>query len=160
MVLEKDRVARSQVDLGHRHDLALHLTGAGAEMNLGHVADPRSLPPSGLAHQVAYVEWRSTGAARQRGLLVHPLAPLALDTLELRCRDGAVGHLDSPAIVPDSCVLLVQKLLQSATKCGAGWQPLGGHQPKAPHAAGAWAHSESASQPPLSRHRPRARHSD
>src|SRR5579863_5957108 len=93
-MLEEDRVARAQVDLGHRHDLALHLARTGAEMDLGHVLDPRSFAPSRFAHQIPDIERRAASPARKRGLVVHALAPLALDTLQWlgRCRVCRVAH--------------------------------------------------------------------
>ena len=85
VVLEEDRVVRAQMDFGHRNDFAFHLAGAGAELKLGHVAEARGFAPAGLADQVANVERSAARAAGERGLLVHALAPLALDAFERLC---------------------------------------------------------------------------
>src|SRR5579862_9682135 len=93
-MLEEDRVARAQVDLGHRHDFAFHLACTRAEMDLGHVLDPRSFAPSRFAHQIPDIERRAAGPAGKRGLVVHALAPLALDAFEWLsgCRVYRVAH--------------------------------------------------------------------
>src|SRR5579864_6575695 len=82
------RVASAEIDFGHRHDLALHLATAGTELELRHVFDARSLAPAGFADQVADVERRSAGAAGQSGLVVHALAPLALNAFYRRRGSG------------------------------------------------------------------------
>ncbi len=82
VVLEEDGVAGAEVDFGHGHDLAFHLAGAGAEVDLRHVLDPRRFAPARFADQIANVERRSAGPARERGFVVHALAPLALDALQ------------------------------------------------------------------------------
>src|ERR1700733_3172129 len=91
-MLEEDRVVRAEMDLGHRNNFTLHLAGAGAELKLRHVAQTRSFAPPRLAHQVANVQWRAARTAGERGLLVHALAPLALDPFERLGRMNRVGH--------------------------------------------------------------------
>ena len=83
-MLEEDGIAGPQIDLGGRYDFAFHLAGARAEVDLCHVTDARRLAPTRFADQIANIERRSAGAARRGGLLVHTLAPLALDALERR----------------------------------------------------------------------------
>ena len=56
----------------------------------------------GFAHQVADIEWRSARAAGRGGLLVHALAPLALDAFERNSgwHMSCVGHgISSVAIL-------------------------------------------------------------
>src|SRR5580658_885738 len=80
------------MDLGYGNDFAFHLAGTGAETKLGHLAQARSFAPAGLAHQVAKTEGRAAGAAGERGLLVHALAPLALAAFERLGSVNSVAH--------------------------------------------------------------------
>src|SRR5208282_5003262 len=80
--LEENRIAGTQIDLGHGYDLSFHLAGTRAEVDLGHVLDARRLAPAGFADQIPDVERRAACLARERGSLVHALAPLALDALQ------------------------------------------------------------------------------
>jgi hypothetical protein len=45
-MFEKDRVALTKIEFRNRYDLALDLTGAGPEMNFGHVLDARCFAPT------------------------------------------------------------------------------------------------------------------
>src|SRR5260370_36841433 len=96
-MLKIDGVAMAQVDLGHGHDFSLHLAGAGVELKLGHVPEPWRFPPARLAHQAANIQRSPARAASERGLLVHSLAPLALNSLErfAYAHVRHIGHTNS-----------------------------------------------------------------
>src|ERR1700686_3777042 len=83
-MLEKNRVTGSEINFCHRYDLTFHLATAGAELELRHVLDARSFAPSRLADQIANVERRTAGAASESSLVVHTLAPLALNAFYRR----------------------------------------------------------------------------
>src|ERR1700734_2999388 len=92
-MFEEYRIVRAQVNFRYRNDFAFHLAGAGAELKLGHVAEAWSFAPARLADQITDIQRRAARTAAERGLLVHALAPLALDPFEwLSCGD-CVGHL-------------------------------------------------------------------
>ena len=57
-----------EVDLGDRHDLPLHLAGAGAELDLRHVAQARRLAPPRVADQ----SLTSSGAPHDRQVSAVP----------------------------------------------------------------------------------------
>src|ERR1019366_2275873 len=59
VMLEKNGIALAQVNFGNGNNLAFHLTGARAELDLGHVADTWSFAPSRFAHQIADIERRA-----------------------------------------------------------------------------------------------------
>src|SRR5664279_2833164 len=86
-------VAEINLGPGDGDDLAFHLAGAGAELNLGHIANAGRFAPAGFTDQIPDIEGSSASAAGQRGLLVHALAPLALDSFE-RFDCGAVSGFD------------------------------------------------------------------
>ena len=81
VVLEEHPVALGQVDLGHRHQLALDLAGAVGEPELGHVPEPGRLLPPRVADQVAGVERRPARRTGRLADVVLGLAPLALDAV-------------------------------------------------------------------------------
>src|SRR5580704_2042920 len=93
------------MDLGYGNDFAFHLAGTGAETKLGHIAQARGFAPAGLAHQVANIEGRAARPAGERGLLVHALAPLALDAFEWIGSVNCVAHL-SRVILARTTVLV------------------------------------------------------
>jgi hypothetical protein len=92
VVLEEHRIVRAKMDLGYRNNFALHLTGAGAELKLGHIAQAGSFAPARLAYQIPDIQRRTARAASESGLLVHALAPLALDTFERLGYVSRIGH--------------------------------------------------------------------
>src|SRR5262249_25142032 len=79
VMLEEYRIVLTEIDLRNGNDLALDLASASAKAYLGHVLDPRSLTPPGFAHQVFDVERRPARATRHSRLLIHRLAPLAMN---------------------------------------------------------------------------------
>jgi len=82
VMFEEDGVSGAEVDLGGGNDLALHLASARAEVDLRHVLDPGRLAPARFADQIANIERSSAGAAGQSSLLIHALAPLALNPFQ------------------------------------------------------------------------------
>ena len=48
VMFEEDGIVGAQVNFGHRNNFAFHLTGAGAELELGHVPETRGLSPAGF----------------------------------------------------------------------------------------------------------------
>jgi hypothetical protein len=86
MMLEKHGILVAKIYLGHRNDLALDLTGTATEPDLGHVLYSRSLSPTGLAHQIFYIERRSASSARNICFFIHCLAPLTLNAFDRRIR--------------------------------------------------------------------------
>src|SRR5580692_5934469 len=93
------------MDLGYRNDFTFHLAGAGAETKLGHIAQARGFAPTGLAHQVADIEGRAACAAGESGLLVHALAPLALDAFQRIGSVNCVAHF--PRVILARTTVLV-----------------------------------------------------
>src|SRR6185437_12584992 len=82
VMLKEDRVAGPQVNLGGRNNIAFHLASARVKVDLGHVAYAGRFPPAGFAYDIADVERLSASSAGQCGLVVHALAPLALDSFK------------------------------------------------------------------------------
>src|ERR1043165_891782 len=144
MMLEKDRVLRTEIYLRDRDDLALDLTSASTKTDLGHVLDPRRLSPAGFADQVLDVERRSAGPTRDRALFVHRLAPLTQDPLDrhvcsrdvlrwrlLRLSPGRRGHWgrvldDVTAATAKTCSgrkLMTTRWTIAHLIISAGWLP-------------------------------------
>ena len=110
VMLEEDRLAGSQVDVGDRNDRAVDLEDAGPEGHLGEVPEAGSLPPTGVGDDVADVERRTAafaGPGRRRALgsapsagqplleVAHRRRPTRYDGAA-RVHGGALGRV-SPA---------------------------------------------------------------
>src|SRR6266542_2103531 len=83
-MLEVDAVLRVEADLSDRDELALDLAGAAGEPELGHVAQPGSVAPAGIANLVPLVERGAARLAARGARLVLGPAPLALDHFHAR----------------------------------------------------------------------------
>ena len=79
VVLEVDAVLGGEGDLGHGDQLAFDLAGALARTELGHVAQPGRLAPSGVADLVPNIERRTACHATGGPRLVLRAAPPTLD---------------------------------------------------------------------------------
>src|SRR5437764_10356641 len=93
VMLEIDCIARRKIQLCDGHYLAFDLTRALPELKLRHVLEARRFTPTRLADQILDVQRRSTGATGRRALLVHALAPLALQSLYRRILSGSLRSM-------------------------------------------------------------------
>src|ERR1700734_129828 len=91
------------MDFGHRNNFTFHLARAGAELKLGHVAETRSFAPARLAHQVANIQRSAARPAGERGLFVHALAPLALDSFERLGSRSRIAHREYLRAAGSAC---------------------------------------------------------